>query len=115
MESHPSKEEDTPAAEREANLAVLLDLCCVLKDGMCRLGTAQKPWQRGKAGMETELALHPLGQARWLWAATTQRSPDFSKWHRDSVEDSLAFYDACSVKLRLSHILLLFPGTSMVN
>lgn len=65
--------------------------------------------------LETELALHPLGQARWLWTATTPRSPDFSKWHKDSVEDRLAFYDACSAKLRLSHILLLFPGTSMVN
>lgn len=43
MEICPSKEEDMPAAERKINLAVLLELCCVLKDEMCRLGTTQEP------------------------------------------------------------------------
>lgn len=77
-------------------------------------------WLRRKAGMETQLALHPPSQEHWLRAVTTQRSAAFSNWHKDSAEGNLAFCDACYVELRLSpfillHVLLLFPGISIVK
>ena len=55
----PEQGGDMPAAERKTNLAVLLELCCVLKDGLGRLGTAQEPLAEAKVRTERQLALHP--------------------------------------------------------
>ena len=43
VEEHPSQKEHLPAAKRETNFMVLLELCLVPKEWMCRLGTAQEP------------------------------------------------------------------------
>lgn len=44
----PKREKDMPVAEREANSAALREPCRVQKDGVCGVGTAQKPPGWGK-------------------------------------------------------------------
>lgn len=103
------------AIDRETNFVILLKLYCVLKDGMCRLGTAPEPLAEGTSRNRNTAGHPPTRPSTLAQQGNYPEKVTFSKWHKGLVEDNLGFCDVWYAKQRHSCAPFLSPVIFMVN